>query len=185
MVKFKCTICQLTLMLLIAIVLSSCTGDMDEVKRYVSEVKQRPADPVDPVPPIASYTPVKYMVDGMRNPFIENIVAVQRPTASPEVAADPASYTGPQPDLDRPTEYLEKFSLDTLKMVGTFSNASFEWALVQDLENIVHRVEIGDFLGQNRGKIIAISDDRIEISEMIPNGNQGWLVRDASIALEE
>jgi len=184
MSNYKHTMCRLLPILLILSFLSACTGDMDEVKRYVSEVKQRPADPVDPVPPIASYTPVKYMVDGMRNPFLENVTAIQQPGSSAD-AADPATYTGPQPDLDRPTEYLEKFSLDTLKMVGTLSDDQSRWALVQDVEGVVHRVAVGEFLGQNRGKIIAINNDRIEISEMIPNGDQGWLVRDASIALEE
>ncbi len=182
--NYKKSVSQLVLVLLALAFLSACTGDMDDIKRYVSEVKQRPADPVDPVPPIASYTPVKYMVDGMRNPFLENVTVMQEPTAATEDTG-PAAYTGPQPDFDRPPEYLEKFSLDTLKMVGTMSNTKSNWALVQDLESVVHRVEAGDFLGQNRGKVIAINADRIEISEMIPNGDQGWLVRDASIALEE
>jgi type IV pilus assembly protein PilP len=160
--------------------LQACTGNMDEIKRYVSEVKQRPAEPVDPIPPVATYTPVSYLGDGERNPFAEVIMATVQVTSD-----GPVSTTGPQPDLERPREFLEQFSLDTLKMVGTFSRDDEQWALVQDPDLVIHRVAVGGFLGQNRGKIIAIYQDHIELSELIPNGTQGWLVRGASIALDE
>lgn len=171
---------RILLPLLLLVGLQACTGNMDEIKRYVSEVKQRPADPVDPIPPVATYTPVDYLGEGQRNPFAEVIMAPEEVTGGPVVGT-----TGPQPDLERPREFLEQFSLDTLKMVGTFSRDNEQWALVQDPDLVIHRVSVGGFLGQNRGKIIAIYQDHIELSELIPNGTQGWLVREASIALDE
>lgn len=171
---------RILLPLLLLVGLQACTGNMDEIKRYVSEVKQRPADPVDPIPPVATYIPVDYLGEGQRNPFAEVIMAPEEVTGGPVVGT-----TGPQPDLERPREFLEQFSLDTLKMVGTFSRDNEQWALVQDPDLVIHRVSVGGFLGQNRGKIIAIYQDHIELSELIPNGTQGWLVREASIALDE
>jgi len=180
MMKMIHTSARFLLPLLLLTGLQACTGNMDEIKRYVSEVKQRPADPVDPIPPVASYTPVSYLGEGSRNPFAEVIMAPAEVSSG-----GPVGTTGPQPDLERPREFLEQFSLDTLKMVGTFSKDNQQWALVQDPDLVIHRVSVGGFMGQNRGKIIAIYQDHIELSELIPNGTQGWLVREASIALDE
>ncbi|MCF6262186.1 MAG: pilus assembly protein PilP [Xanthomonadales bacterium] len=159
--------------------LQACTGNMDEVKRYVNEIKQRPANPVEPIPPIATYVPVSYHGEGARNPFAEIIMA------RAEVVAGPVGTSGPQPDLERPREFLEQFSLDTLKMVGTFSRGNDQWVLIKDPDLVIHRVSVGEFMGQNRGKVIAIYQDHIELSELIPNGTQGWLIREAAIALNE
>jgi len=170
---------RIILSLLLLVGLQACTGNMDEVKRYVSEIKQRPANPVEPIPPIATYVPVNYLGEGARNPFSEVIMA------KADVVAGPRGTSGPQPDLERPREFLEQFSLDTLKMVGTFSRGNDQWVLIKDPDLVIHRVSTGEFMGQNRGKIIAIYEDRIELSELIPNGTQGWLIREAAIALNE
>jgi len=40
-------------------------------------------------------------------------------------------------------------------------------------------------MGQNYGRINAISDDHIDLTELVSNGNGGWMERPASIALGE
>ena len=179
MIKMIHTNSKLLLSLLLLVGLQACTSDMDEIQRYANEVKQRPADPIDPIPPIATYTPVDYIGEGSRNPFVELMMAPA------EVSGPVGSTDGPQPDLDRPREFLEQFSLDTLKMVGTFAKDDEQWALVQDPDLVIHRASVSGYLGQNRGKIVAIFQDHIELSELIPNGTQGWLVREASIKLDD
>jgi type IV pilus assembly protein PilP len=90
---------------------------------------------------------------------------------------------GPRPNLQRPREYLERFELDTLVMVGTFSKEASDWALIKDPDGVVHRVAVGNYLGKNHGKVNGISSDEVLLSEFIADGIGGWLVRDASIAL--
>ena len=68
-------------------------------------------------------------------------------------------------------------------MVGTFEKESSEWALVQDPDGVVHRVSVGNYLGQNHGKVGSISNDEVYLSEFIADGVGGWLVREASISL--
>ncbi len=179
MIKMIHTNSKLLLSLLLLLGLQACSSDMDEIQRYANEVKRRPADPIDPIPPIATYTPVSYLGEGSRNPFSEMMMAPV------EMVAGPVGTEGPQPDLDRPREFLEQFSLDTLKMVGTFAKDNEQWALVQDPDLVIHRVSVNGYLGQNRGKIVTIFQDRIALSELIPNGTQGWLVREASIKLND
>lgn len=165
-------------MMLVVVLLSACTQDMDDLNKYIAAVKAQPADPISPIPPVKTYTPYEY--DGLsgRNPFIASIsegVDDVRSTAG----------TGPRPDFERSKEYLERYELDTLSMVGTFSKEESYWALVRDPEGVIHRVPVGDYIGRNHGQVVNISNSQVGLSELISDGAGGWLIREASIALGE
>jgi type IV pilus assembly protein PilP len=98
-----------------------------------------------------------------------------------EVSDSPGS--GPRPDFERTREYLERFELDTLLMVGTFDKEQAQWVLIRDPDGTIHRVATGNYVGKNHGKVNMISPDEVELSEFISDGVGGWLVRDASLVL--
>jgi len=163
---------------LIAVMLSACTASMDDLDKYIAAVKARPADPIEPIPPVKTYTPYEY--DGLsgRDPFRQSITE-----GSDDVRA--TTGTGPRPDFERSKQYLERYELDTLSMVGTFGKEQSYWALVRDPEGVIHRVPVGDYIGKNHGRVVDIKDTRLGLSELISDGAGGWLVREASIALGE
>ena len=162
---------------MVIIVLSACDSSSDDLSRYIAEVKARPATPIPPIPAVRTYTPYNYEGLTGRDPFRQSTSE-----GSDEVATG-ATATGPRPDLQRTREYLERFELDTLMMVGTLSKESSDWALIRDVDGTVHRISVGNYLGKNHGKVSAISPDEVELSEFIADGAGGWLVRDASMAL--
>lgn len=157
--------------------LAACGGQQDDLNRYIAEVKARPATPIPPIPAVRTYTPYKY--EGLlgRDPFRQST------SEGADQVASGGPAKGPRPDLQRPREYLERFELDTLTMVGTFSKEASEWALVQDPDGVVHRVAVGNYMGKNHGKVSEISNDEVQLSEFIADGVGGWLVREASVAL--
>jgi type IV pilus assembly protein PilP len=164
-------------LVVLASLLTACQGDQDDLSRYISDVKARPAPPIPPIPPVRTYTP--YVYEGLtgRDPFRQST------SEGSDEVANRNTGSGPRPDLQRTREYLERFELDTLMMVGTFSKESSDWALIRDPDGTVHRVAVGNYLGKNHGKVSSISPDEVELSEFIADGAGGWLVRDASIAL--
>jgi type IV pilus assembly protein PilP len=165
-----------TLILLSALMVA-CSGRQDDLNRYIAEVKARPATPIPPIPPVRTYTP--YVYEGLlgRDPFRQST------SEGSDQVAQSGTAKGPRPDLQRPREYLERFELDTLSMVGTFSKESSEWALIRDPDGVIHRVAIGNYIGKNHGKVNDISNDEVQLSEFIADGIGGWLVREASVAL--
>jgi type IV pilus assembly protein PilP len=167
----------LVLLAALPLLLTACLGKDDDLKRYIDEVKDRPATPIPPIPAVRTYTPYKYEGLTGRDPFRQSI------SEGAEAVAQEGEAKGPRPDLQRPREYLERFELDTLVMVGTFTKESSDWALVKDPDGTVHRVAVGNYLGKNHGKVSSISVDEVQLSEFITDGVGGWLVRDASIAL--
>ena len=163
---------------LVAAMLTACSEGMDDLNKRIVAVKARPADPIPPVPPVNTYTPYEYAGLTGRDPFIPSINE-----GSDDERSTPG--TGPQPDFERSREYLERYELDTLAMVGTFSQAGSEWALVRDPEGIIHRVPVGDYIGKNHGRVVSIGNTQISLSELISDGTDGWIVREASIAMSK
>ena len=163
---------------ILALTLSACTESMDDLDRYIAAVKARPADPIEPIPPVRTYTPYEYDGQTGRDPFRQSLSE-----GSDDVRS--TAGTGPRPDFERPKEYLERYELDTLSMVGTFSKEASEWALVRDPEGVIHRVPVGNFIGKNHGRVVSITASQLNLSELISDGAGGWLVREASIALGE
>jgi type IV pilus assembly protein PilP len=164
-------------LIVLSTVLTACSGREDDLNRYIAEVKARPATPIPPIPPVRTYTP--YVYEGLtgRDPFRQST------SEGSDQVAQSGPAKGPRPDLQRPREYLERFELDTLSMVGTFSKESSEWALIRDPDGVVHRVSVGNYVGKNHGKVNGISTDEVQLSEFIADGIGGWLVREASVAL--
>ena len=166
-------------MVLVTVMLSACSESMEDLDKYITSINARPADPIEPIPPVKSYTPYEYAGFDGRDPFMQSTSE-----GSDDERSDKGTG-GPRPDFERPKEYLERYELDTLSMVGTFRKEGSYWALVRDPEGVIHRVPVGDYIGKNHGQVVDIGDTEVDLSELISDGAGGWLVREASIALGE
>jgi type IV pilus assembly protein PilP len=156
--------------------LTACSGDMDDLDRYINDVKARPGGRIEPLPEITPYEVFTYVADteGLRSPFVPD---------SPQAAAGPAG--GARPDLQRSREFLEQFPLDTLNMVGTLEIGNATYGLVQTRDGLIHRVTPGNYVGQNDGRITAVTESEIRVVEIISDGIGGYLERDAAIGLSD
>ena len=161
-----------------AVLLFGCGQGMDDLEQYVEEVKARKSAPIEKVPPIITPPIVDYS-EGLRDPFDSSVLMS---------AAVPTSYVTKSelsPDPNRTPEYLEGYPLDTLRMVGTMSQEAALWALIKTPDATIQRVAVGNYIGQNYGKIVQVSESRVDLSEIIPDGFGGWKKRATSIALSE
>ena len=156
--------------------LSACGGANDDLRAYIDEVKARPGGRIEPLPQVQPAPTFAYQAGNRRSPFAPD--APQR-----RVSTDPNAVDGP--DQNRPREFLEQFPLDTLRMVGTLSDRRASFGLVQTNDGLVHRVTVGNHMGQNFGRIVAISDSQIQLVEIISDGLGGYLERPAAIALAD
>ena len=165
------------LVLILATVgLTACGGDMDDLDRYVNEVKARPGGRIEPLPEITPYEVFAYVADaqGMRSPFVPD---------TPQASGSGGGGTRPDPDRSR--EYLESFPLDTLGMVGTLYIGETMYGLVQTADGLIHRVVPGNYMGQNDGRITDISESDVALVEIISDGIGGYIERDAAVGLSD
>jgi type IV pilus assembly protein PilP len=155
----------------VLVALGGCSPGND-LRQWVSQEKAKKGAPLEPLPVIRTFETFEYKDQEQRDPF----------TTSAEEQEQTAN-AGPHPDQDRAREPLEAFPLDGLRMAGTLGLAKAIEGLVRDPDGVVHRVHAGNYLGQNYGRITGISEDHIELVELVPNGSGGWMERQATIAL--
>lgn len=164
---------RVLMMVLIAVLLSACTKGDSDLLEWINVVKNKPAPPLEPLPLVQDPPAVEYSPVGLRDPFA-------RPPLNRM-----SNTGGPSPDLNRRRQPLEAYTLDTLNMVGSIGTGSALSALVLAPDKVTYKVRPGAYLGQSDGRVVAVSADRIELIELVPNGNGGWLERQAVIALNE
>ncbi len=167
-------------------------SDLSEVKRFVETTKRTTVGKkLDPPPEIKPYTPFAYTAQGGKDPFIVAPFAQEEELEATQdiVAQNAANYTGVRPDPNRVREEMEKYSLSSLKMMGTFrmggSSGGELWALILAPDGVVHRVQKNNYLGTNHGKIVSITEQRVELKEIVPDGPGRWQERDALLSLTQ
>jgi len=151
--------------------LAACSGRDADLSRFVEATKKEPGGRVEPLPEVKPYDSYVYSSSAMRSPFV--------PGGSHGAAS------GPRPEVQRNREFLEQFSLDSMKMVGTLKLDNQSFGLVQVADGRVQRVLIGNHLGQNDGRITEIVSNKISLIELVPDGLGGYIERPAALALNE
>ncbi len=151
--------------------LAGCGGGTSDLRRDLEEKKKRPGSRIEPLPEIKPYESFVYDPSSLRSPFQPSV-----PVVAPGAG-------GVRPDARRNREFLEGFSLDTLKMVGTLRQGGKTYGLVQTKDGLIHKVLPGNYVGQNDGRVSTIGDSKITVVEIVPDGLGGYMERPAAIAL--
>jgi type IV pilus assembly protein PilP len=156
----------------------ACTEPMSELDAYITRVKQAPPPPIEPLPPMRNFKTHTYVPT--RDPFLPGTGEDNAVDLADAQEEDPL-----KPDLERPRELLEAFPIDSLDMVGTMGEGEAIEALVKDPDGVVHRVRLGNWLGQNFGQVVAINEDSIELEERVQDPIGKWERRETAIALDD
>ncbi len=164
-----------SILLLFVFVLSACSQTNEDLTAFIEKTKTKHLGSVQPLPTFEPYKNFTYAAAELRDPF--------EAAFEPEVGETSADTSGLRPSANRPKEPLETYPLDTLRMVGILIQNQNTWGLVKDPNNVVHRVQTGNYAGQNEGQITSVTEKQIDIIEIIPDGLGGYIERTASLAI--
>ncbi|MEH6491556.1 pilus assembly protein PilP [Halopseudomonas sp.] len=157
--------------------LVGCGGnEFADLQRFMDETRAKPSGKIEPLPRFEPYEAFTYSAASLRSPFQPPIRVDldQRKRGSQDI----------KPDENRVKQFLEGFNIESFEMVGTLSNNNGMQALIQGAGS-VHRVRIGDYLGRNYGRITGIQENRVDVVEIVPDGEGGWLERPRTLSLPE
>src|SRR5690554_721365 len=160
-------------------VLAACSDTgYDDLAAFMAEKKARPAGQIEPVPTFTPYRPFDYSATNLRAPF-------DRPVAAKDlIELKPMSNVSP--DTNRAKEFLERFNIESLRMVGTIEKNNQLWALIDDGKSNVHYVKEGNYLGKNYGRIVSVMPTFIQVVEIVTAGSSGgWVERPRTLELRE
>ncbi len=150
-------------------------GRYADIDAFVAEKRAEPSGAIAPIPALKAYRAFTYTASGLRSPF-------SKPVDVKEIARLEAS-SSVKPDAQREREYLESFSIDALKMVGTVRLNNVLWALIKTPDGGVHRVREKNYVGRNHGRIMQVGDNYVSVVEIVSTGGDGWVERPRSLEL--
>lgn len=149
---------------------------LDEVKKFVKDSDKLPPGRIPPLPEVKPYEPFTYDAFKLIDPF------------KPRKIEPPKTATGAggiQPDFNRRKEALEAYPLENLKMVGTLQQKKVMHALVKSPDNNLFRVRAGNYLGQNFGRVTAITETTIMLKEIVQDSSGTWEEKEQALQLDE
>jgi type IV pilus assembly protein PilP len=130
------------------------------------------------LPEFKPYSAFAYSASALRSPF-ESPVAYEESTDQVLDLVD-------APDKNRKHFPLEKYALNELTLVGTLSqDGAALKALIKVASGGVYLLEEGQYIGKNNGRVVSVSEARINISEIVPNGSGGWISRPQAMGIKE
>jgi type IV pilus assembly protein PilP len=161
-----------------ALALSACSGGDDELQAWMEQQRHEAQPSVKPLSPPAKFNPQAYTgLEGME-PF-----STQKLTgALKQEARQPNSAVAAE--LNRRKEPLEAFPLDSMAMVGSVNRKGVPVALLK-VDNLLYRVKVGEYIGQNYGKITKISETEVTLREIVQDAAGEWIERPTTLQLQE
>ncbi|MEM6301786.1 MAG: pilus assembly protein PilP [Pseudomonadota bacterium] len=168
---------KIAVIALAASVLAACSQrDFSDLDQYMAEKRSRPGGIIEPIPTFKAYEAFAYSATRLRSPF-------DRPIEVREITQLQA-ISAVKPDDNRAKEFLEQYTFDSLSMVGTLERGLNNWALIKDPQGGIHRVQVGNFLGRNHGKIVEMTETYLAVVEIVSDGTtDGWVERPRTIEL--
>jgi type IV pilus assembly protein PilP len=175
--KKRVTQKSLGLMLLGVVVLAGCSSPVDRVSEEMQKIHNEPAIPITAAPvflPVPNFT---YAAQGLRSPFLPMSLA-------DEMRINAGRHV--MPDLSRPPQFLEQYAIEGLRMRGTIHNDKGPlFALIEDPTGGVLRVQVGNYIGKNYGRIVGITPTQINVVEIVPDGKTGFVERPRSLIMAD
>lgn len=161
------------------VLMAGCSTSMNDLKKEIKDILARKPGPIDPIPPVIRYPAYSIDEDKIIDPFLPPMRQVYvEPTNN-------NTNNGITIDTTRRRELLEQYPLDSLQFVGHLEKNNIMYALVKAPDNTIHPVIKDNYMGQDHGRIVEITELEIRLQEIVSNGFGGFDYKDNSIALTE
>jgi type IV pilus assembly protein PilP len=160
------------------VTLAACSGEQhSDLRQFVKDSENLPRGRIPPLPEVKPYEAFSYDAFDLLDPFVARKI-------EPPKGIKVAGGIEP-PDPDRRKEPLEAYPLENLEMVGTLNQKKQFHALVKTPDNNLFRVTTGNFMGQNFGRIISISESTIQLKELVQDSSGEWKEEERTMLLQD
>ncbi|MBA4341563.1 MAG: pilus assembly protein PilP [Methylibium sp.] len=166
------------LLVVLTLGLSGCAADLDELQQWMEQERKQARPTAQPLVPPKKFLPQAYEAGAGVEPFSAQKLSV----AIKQEATQPNSLL--TAEMSRRREPLEAFPLDSMSMVGSLTRQGKRFALLK-VDNLLHQVKAGDYLGQNFGRVTQISETEINLREVVQDAAGEWIERTSTLQLQE
>ena len=163
---------------LAAVVLAGCSADHEELREWMERERREAKPSVPALQPPKKFDPEPYSAAAAVDPFSTQKLTV----ALKQEARQPNSALAAE--LNRRREPLEAYPLDSMTMVGSVAKQGQPYALLR-VDKLLYQVKVGDYLGQNYGRITRIGETEIALREIVQDAAGEWIERPGTLQLQE
>ncbi|MBP6268913.1 MAG: pilus assembly protein PilP [Rhizobacter sp.] len=160
------------------LLLAACSAEQQELAQWMEQQRKEVKPNVQPILPPKKFNPQAYLATDSVEPFSSQKLTV----AIKQEARQPNSLLASE--INRRPEPLESYPLDSVSMVGSVTKQNKPFALLK-VDKLLYQVKLGDYLGQNYGKIIKITETDVSLREIVQDASGEWTERISSIQLQE
>lgn len=160
-----------------AALLAACGSDHEELQQWMADQQQQIKPHVEPIAAPVKFVPQPYLSLKDIDPF-----SARKMDATAQVTRQPNAVLASE--MRRRKEPLEAYPLDSMQMVGSVSRAGQRYALIR-VDNLLHYVKVGEYMGQNYGKITRIDEKEVGLREIVQDASGEWIERTSSLQLQE
>jgi type IV pilus assembly protein PilP len=161
---------------LVAVLSVGCTGSDDELQVWMDDSRRNMPVTISKLTEPKVFAPFRYPATSEADPF-----SATKLRGGMEL---PTRNGARGPDTARLREPLEAYSLDAFKMVGNLKQGAMMVGLLKS-DSSVHQVRVGNYIGQNFGRIVAISETEVAVRESVQDAAGDWVERDTALRLQE
>lgn len=168
--------------LAVSLVLVGCSkSGQEELQDWMREQRAQTRPRVQPIPEPKKFSPQAYTQENATDPF-----SMQKLTQALKRESTQSTSNGAlvAPELARRKEPLEAYPLDSIMMVGSMVRQGKPVALIK-VDNLLYQVHPGNYLGQNYGRIVKVSETEIVLREIVQDASGEWIERPATLQLQE
>ncbi|BEP95550.1 pilus assembly protein PilP [Acidovorax sp. A79] len=173
---------KLTGLVFVSLLLGGCgTSGDEELRQWMSELRATTKPRVTPLTEPKQFIPQAYSMDSGVEPFnaVKLTQALRR--ESTQSTSNAALIA---PEMARRKEPLEAYPLDVMAMVGSLDKKGMPTALLK-VDKLLYQVRVGNYVGQNYGKITKITENSIQLREIVQDATGDWIERAVSLDLQE
>ena len=169
-------------LMLLLLGLTGCgSSDQEELQQWMTAQRNATQPRIAPLAAPTKFTPQTYGEEASIEPFSNQKLVQALKRDSSQATANAALIA---PELSRRKEPLEATPLDTVAMVGSLTKAGRPVALVR-VDNLIYQVRVGNYLGQNYGRITAVTEASVVLREIVQDAAGEWIERPATLQLLE
>ena len=167
---------------LISAALAGCSPSGDEeLRQWMADLRQTTKPRITPLTEPKQFKPQSYVMEGGVEPFnpLKLTQVLRR-----ESMQSASNATLIAPEMARRKEPLEAYPLDAMAMVGSLDKKGAPTALLR-VDKLLYQVRVGNYIGQNYGKITKITENSVQLREIVQDATGDWIERTASLDLQE
>ena len=167
---------------LVFLLLAGCgSSSEDNIRQWMVEERNQTRPKVAPIPAPKQFKPEAYTNAATIEPFSNQKLTQALKRDASQVVANGGLVA---PELARRKEPMEAFPLDAMSLVGSIIKAGQPVALVK-VDNLLYQVKLGNYLGQNYGRVTKITESEITLREIVQDAVGEWIERVATLQLQE